>query len=107
MPVYAYKGVAASGRSTRGFVDAESARAARAKLRGDGIVPTEVSEGGPSSIQATGATSWSITLPTLRRISGMDLAIATRQLATLLRLDHKDVIDRKLKILDEVKGRDA
>ena len=30
-----------------------------------------------------------------------------RQLATLLRLDHKDVIDRKLKILDEVKGRDA
>ncbi|MBW2234549.1 MAG: type II secretion system F family protein, partial [Deltaproteobacteria bacterium] len=82
--MYAYKGVAASGRSTRGFVDAESARAARAKLRGDGIVPTEISEGGPSSIQATGATSWSITLPTLRRISGMDLAIATRQLATLV-----------------------
>lgn len=28
-----------------------------------------------------------------------------RQLATLLRLDHKDVIDRKLKVLDEVKVR--
>ena len=28
-----------------------------------------------------------------------------RQLATLLRLDHKDVIDRKLKVLDEVKTR--
>jgi uncharacterized tellurite resistance protein B-like protein len=27
-----------------------------------------------------------------------------RQLATLLRLDHKDVIDRKLKVLDEVRG---
>lgn len=26
-----------------------------------------------------------------------------RQLATLLRLDHKDVIERKLKVLDEVK----
>jgi len=25
-----------------------------------------------------------------------------RQLATLLRLDHKDVIDRKLKVLDEI-----
>lgn len=30
-----------------------------------------------------------------------------RQLATLLRLDHKDVIDRKLKVLDEVKSRGA
>jgi len=28
-----------------------------------------------------------------------------RQLATLLRLDHKDVIDRKLKVLDEIKSR--
>lgn len=27
-----------------------------------------------------------------------------RQLANLLRLDHKDVIDRKLKVLDEVKN---
>ena len=32
-----------------------------------------------------------------------------RQLATLLRLDHKDVIERKLKVIDEVKNeaRDA
>jgi len=28
-----------------------------------------------------------------------------RQLATLLRLDHKDVIERKLKVLDDVKSR--
>ena len=28
-----------------------------------------------------------------------------RQLATLLRLDHKDVIERKLKVLDEIKSR--
>ena len=30
-----------------------------------------------------------------------------RQLATLLRLDHKDVIDRKLKVIEEVKSRGA
>ena len=29
-----------------------------------------------------------------------------RQLATLLRLDHKDVIDRKLKVIEEVKRRE-
>jgi len=28
-----------------------------------------------------------------------------RQLAALLRLDHKDVIDRKLKVLDEIRNR--
>ena len=30
-----------------------------------------------------------------------------RQFATLLRLDHKDAISRKLKVLDEVKARGA
>ena len=35
MPVYAYRGVAASGRAARGFIDADNARAARAKLRRD------------------------------------------------------------------------
>ena len=30
-----------------------------------------------------------------------------RQLATLLRLDHQDVIERKLKVLDEIRNRDA
>lgn len=30
-----------------------------------------------------------------------------RQLATLLRLDHQDVIDRKLKVLEEIKNRGA
>ena len=29
------------------------------------------------------------------------------QLATLLRLDHQDVIDRKLKVLEEIKNRGA
>ncbi len=44
MPVYAYKGVTQAGRSTRGFVDAESARAARVKLRRDGVFLTDLSE---------------------------------------------------------------
>lgn len=86
MPVYAYKGVGAGGRSTRGFVDAESPRAARAKLRRDGIVPTEVQQGGSAAaIRATGASARSFSLPSLRRrVSGIDVAIATRQLATLV-----------------------
>ena len=33
MPVYAYKGVSSAGKTQRGHVDAESARAARAQLK--------------------------------------------------------------------------
>ena len=86
MPVYAYKGVAAGGRAARGFVDAESAKAARVKLRRDGIVPTELAESGAATaIRAHTGSARSLALPSLRRrISGLDLAIATRQLATLI-----------------------
>ena len=38
MPVFAYKGVTATGRSTKGWLDADSARVARTKLRHDGIL---------------------------------------------------------------------
>jgi general secretion pathway protein F len=86
MPVYAYKGMTTAGRSTRGFVDADNARAARAKLRRDGVYTTELTEGGgnaqPTTIEARSKLAFS--LPSLRRISGMDLALATRQLSTLV-----------------------
>ncbi len=42
MPVYAYKGVTANGRNTRGHLDAESLRSARARLKRDGIFLTEI-----------------------------------------------------------------
>ncbi len=84
MPVYAYKGVGTSGRSARGFVDAESARAARTKLRRDGIVPTELREGGPAPTRARSGRGLSFDFSSLRSIPGVDLAISTRQLSTLV-----------------------
>ena len=44
MPVFAYKGVTAAGKSTHGLLDAETSRSARAKLRSDGVVITELVE---------------------------------------------------------------
>ena len=44
MPVYAYKGVTKAGKSTKGFLDADSQRVARARLRRDGVVLTEIVE---------------------------------------------------------------
>ncbi len=87
MPVYAFKGVNEAGRSTRGFVDAESARAARVKLRRDGVFLTELAENsGAAAAVDPGSERGSrrIQLPTLRRVPPLELALATRQLATLL-----------------------
>ena len=83
MPVYAYKGVTQAGRSARGFVDAESARAARVKLKRDGVFLTDlaenVTEAAPSAQRRV-----SFSLDRFRRISMLDLALATRQLSTLV-----------------------
>jgi general secretion pathway protein F len=90
MPVYAYKGVTQAGRAAKGFVDAENERLARAKLRKDGVYPTDLSESAGARSRArsakgpaAGAASRTRT-PFLRRVSAMDLALATRQLSTLV-----------------------
>lgn len=85
MPVYSYKGVTHAGRATRGFVDAESDRSARQKLRRDGIFLTELVESeGAAPTLAAQERAPRLSLLWVRRIPGTDLSIATRQLATLL-----------------------
>jgi general secretion pathway protein F len=82
VPVYRYKGVAAGNRSVAATIDADSLRTARAKLRADGIFPTEILEG-----KTRGETSELLSrlqLPALRRVPDLDLAMFSSQLATLI-----------------------
>ncbi len=82
MPVYRYKGVAAGNRAVSATIDADSLRAARAKLRADGIFPTELVEG-----KTRGDASELLSrlqLPALRRVPDLDLAMFSSQLATLV-----------------------
>jgi general secretion pathway protein F len=60
-------------------VDAESARAARWKLRRSGVFPTEVTEGAAAA--RPGARGFA---RLLERVRLQDLAVATRQLSTLV-----------------------
>ena len=82
MPVFTYRGVSVAGKNLRGFVDAENSAGARSKLRRDGVFLTELalSEGGAAESTAAGAGA----VRFVRSVSGTDLAIATRQLATLI-----------------------
>ena len=51
MPVYAYKGVDAAGKSLRGHLDAETPRSARSRLKRDGIFVTEFQETSADAVQ--------------------------------------------------------
>jgi general secretion pathway protein F len=87
VPVYAYKGITAAGRSVRGHVDAENSRSARGRLRRDGIVITEFREsstGGAARPASGFRFNLQLSLPSLQRVSPMDLALMTRQAATLV-----------------------
>ncbi len=83
MPVYAYKGVTQDGRSTRGHLDADSLRTARGKLRREGIYLTEILESAGQA-EARTSRSLSLRLPGFQRVPALDLALATRQLSTLV-----------------------
>ncbi len=79
MPIYAYKGYdLASGAARKGKIEAESLKAARAKLRQkSGIIASELKE--ETSLEKVKTKSRYFN----SRVSDTDLAIMTRQFATL------------------------
>lgn len=80
VPVYEYRALNTSGRAVKGIVDADSSRAARLKLRRDGIFPTELHE----EAEAQGDKREFDVLRFLRRVKLQEVAITVRQLSTLL-----------------------
>ncbi len=82
MAIFAYRGINAAGKKVSGVKDAENAKALRVVLRKDGVLVTEVLE----ESQARKKSAREIDLKKLlRRITTLDVAVATRQLATLLK----------------------
>lgn len=81
MPIFEYRGVDAGGKNVRGIVDADSPRLARSKLKRSGVFPTEVQE----ALTAARAERRELSIAFLvRRVRIQDLAVMTRQLATLV-----------------------
>jgi general secretion pathway protein F len=82
MAVFAYRGISTEGRSVSGVVDADSARAAREKLRASGIFPTDINEERAAAAQAGKSREW--TLFRRRGMGASELALLSRQLGSLL-----------------------
>lgn len=77
MAGYRFDAVDAAGRRASGVLEADGPRQARAQLRERGLVPVSVETLAEAGAEATGRRRG-------QRLSSTDLALVTRQLATLL-----------------------
>jgi general secretion pathway protein F len=89
MPAYTFEALDAQGRSRKGVLEAETARAARTALRGQGLVPLQVDAvGGPEAradgTAGTSPRSYGGGLLAGRVFDAPALAVWTRQLAGLV-----------------------
>src|SRR5215475_6441383 len=91
MPMYAYKGLGASGKAVTGLRDAESPKVLRQMLRKDGILVTsfELSRGGKLAKEVNarkGGLSRDVDLGgLLGGVKKVEIAAFTRQMATLIK----------------------
>lgn len=81
MPAFEYIALDTDGRQKKGVLEADTARQIRVQLREQALTPLEVNE----VAQATGRVQTSGKAPKRVRINTADLALITRQLATLIR----------------------
>lgn len=80
MPLFEYAGLNASGKKVSGMIEASGKRAVLQKLRTQGIFPTVLRE--ESDAATRGKARFNLTIG--RKVPTVELAGATRQLATLL-----------------------
>jgi general secretion pathway protein F len=83
MPVYQYVGIDQKGKRANGMVDADSERAARFKLRRQGVFPTTLTAQGSASAPQKIGMNFDVS-KLLNRVKVRDVAIMTRQLSSLL-----------------------
>jgi general secretion pathway protein F len=82
MPAFSFEALQDNGSTTRGMLDADTARAARAMLRARGLVPLNVQPVGAGAIDST--PTLNRTLWESRILGASGLAIWTRQVAGLV-----------------------
>jgi len=83
VPVYQYVGIDQKGKRASGMVDADSERAARFKLRRQGVFPTTLAPQGSASAPQKVGLNFDVS-KFLNRVKVKDVAVMTRQLSSLL-----------------------
>lgn len=84
MAVYEYKGLDAAGKPINGVVDADSPKAARARLRKQGLFPTDVIAKKEGAVSGQGLNVNIDFSKYVQRVSVQEIAQFTSQLSTLI-----------------------
>ncbi len=84
MPVFEYTALDLKGKTVSGIVDAESSSAARQKLRTSKIYPVSIKEADKASAAKRETPRFSKEIHWFARVKASDVAMLTRQLATLV-----------------------
>jgi len=100
MPIFEYRGLNKDGRNVRGTVDAENARAAKLRLKKDGIFVTDVKDKGKDARKATKAGKRT---GSTKKVNVTDLSMMTRQLATLLKA-NVPLVDALAAVAEQVEN---
>ena len=79
MPAFRFEALDAAGKTSTGLVDADTARAARAQLRAQSLVPLAVTPVGAGQAGSAPSRRWS-----RRAFDSTSLAVWTRQVAGLV-----------------------
>ncbi|RJP25170.1 MAG: type II secretion system protein GspF [Candidatus Abyssobacteria bacterium SURF_5] len=101
MPVFEYVAITAQSKKVKGVLDAETAQAARAKLREMELLPVEIGE----TASQTAKPAREINLGEFfTRVKAPDIALMTRQLAVLLQAGMP-LVDALNAVLDQVDNK--
>ena len=84
MAAFDYQAVDSRGKTKKGVIEGDTPRQARALLREQGLMPTEVTPTLANNKSASGKSGKSSTRKGKGKVSASELALITRQLATLV-----------------------
>ncbi len=103
MPVFEYVGIDSKGKRSNGIVDAENERAARSKLRRMGVFPMSLNVQGAAKKQKLALSTQVDFSKYFQRIKVQDIAVMTRQLATLVAAGIP-LVDSLTALIDQVEN---
>lgn len=103
MPIFEYSGIDSKGKKTAGNVDAENERSARAKLRKMGVFPTTIGVEGKGGGGKSGLSMQIDVGKFLQRVKVQDVAVMTRQLATLIGANIP-LVDALAALVDQIEN---
>ena len=84
MAIYEYKALNRAGANVAGIIDADNPKAARSKLRKQGIFPTDIAEQKRGATKGRGLSTEVDLAQYFERVTAKDVAAMTGQLSTLV-----------------------